>query len=104
MEKRGRQTITPNAPLPTPDELAPEDQDANLEDGIEDEQEEVEQDQNVQVEGKVKVVNTLAGAFQVGSYVIEPNGFLVLTEEIQKDSKVMDVINHALSGGILVKE
>lgn len=53
---------------------------------------------------EVKVTNTLAGAFQVGSYVIEPKGFLVLTEEIQKDSKVMDVINHALSGGILVKE
>jgi len=104
MAKRGRQPITPNAPLPTPDELAPEDQDANSEDGIEDEQEEIEQDQNVQVEEEVKVTNTLAGAFQVGSHVIEPNGFLVLTEEIQKDSKVMDVINHALSGGILVKE
>jgi len=114
MAKRGRQPITPNAPLPTPDELAPEDQDANLEDGIEieqevdvtalEEQEEIEQDQNVQVEEEVKVTNTLAGAFQVGSYVIEPKGTLVLTEEIQKDSKVMDVINHALSGGILVKE
>lgn len=55
-------------------------------------------------ETEVKVTNTLAGKFEVGSYVIEPNGILVLTEEIQKDSKVMDVINHALSGGILVKE
>lgn len=53
---------------------------------------------------EVKVTNTLAGVFQVGSHVIEPNGFLVLTEEIQKDSKVMDVINHAVSGSILVKE
>ena len=53
---------------------------------------------------ELKVVNTLSGAFQVGSYVIEPKGTLVLTEEIQKDSKVMDVINHALSGEILVKE
>ena len=53
---------------------------------------------------ELKVVNTLAGAFQVGSYVIEPKGTLVLTEEIQKDSKVMDVINHAVGGGMLVKE